>query len=198
MKKIEFKNFLDQLSDKDAAKLIATIQNIETYGLIISERQQWIKKLESNLYEIRSQRSSNIQRALYWTKYVITNSFTKKSQKTPESEKRLPVIDVISSSDKRRSIMSKMDEYIIERNKSNSGFAQLVEQENINLEASVKVRELRENMGMSQREFAKLVGKPQSTIARIENGSMNVSTKVLSEIAQATHRRLTINFSPAF
>ena len=197
MKKIEFKNFLDQLSNKDAAKLIATIQNIKTYGLIISERQQWIKKLESNLYEIRSQRSSNIQRALYWTKYVITNSFTKKSQKTPESEKRLPVIDVISSSDKRRSIMSKMDEYIIERNKSNSGFAQLVEQENINLEVSVKVRELRENMGMSQREFAKLVGKPQSTIARIENGSMNVSTKVLSEIAQATHRRLTINFSPA-
>ena len=94
--------------------------------------------------------------------------------------------------------MNKMDEYIIERDKSNSGFAQLVEQENINLEASVKVRELRKNMGMSQREFAKLVGKPQSTIARIENGSMNVSTKVLSEIAQATHRRLTINFSPAF
>ena len=47
--------------------------------------------------------------------------------------------------------MSKMDEYIIERNKSNSGFAQLVEQENINLEVSVKVRELRKNMGMSQR-----------------------------------------------
>ena len=145
----EFKNFLDQLSDKDAAKLIATIQNIETYGLIISERQQWIKKIESNLYEIRSQRSSNIQRAIYFqvqgTKYVITNAFTKKSQKTPESKKRLPVIDVISSSDKRRSIiMSKMDEYIIERNKSNSGFAQLVEQENINLEASVKVRELSE------------------------------------------------------
>ena len=91
--------------------------------------------------------------------------------------------------------MSKMDEYIIERNKSNSGFAQLVEQENINSEVSVKVRELRKNMGMSQREFAKLVGKPQSTIARIENGSMNVSTKVLSEIAQATHRRLTITFS---
>ena len=89
----EFKNFLDQLSDKDAAKLIATIQNIETYGLIISERQQWIKKIESNLYEIRSQRSSNIQRAIYFqvqgTKYVITNAFTKKSQKTPESEKKI-------------------------------------------------------------------------------------------------------------
>lgn len=58
------------------------------------------------------------------------------------------------------------------------------------------VRELRENMGMSQRDFASLVGKPQSTIARIENGSMNASTKLLSEIAQATNQRLTIQFSP--
>lgn len=55
-----------------------------------------------------------------------------------------------------------------------------------------------ENMGMSQRAFAKLIGKPQSTIARIEIGSMNASTKVLSEIAQATNQRLTIQFSPAF
>ncbi|WP_281166141.1 helix-turn-helix domain-containing protein [Liquorilactobacillus sicerae] len=92
--------------------------------------------------------------------------------------------------------MSKIDEYVAERSKDNPGFAKLVEQENINLEVAVKVRDLRENMGMSQREFAALVGKPQSTIARIENGSMNASTKVLSEIAQATNQRLTIQFSP--
>ena len=42
----EFKQFLDQLPDKDAAKLIATIQNIENNGLIIAERQLWVKKLE--------------------------------------------------------------------------------------------------------------------------------------------------------
>jgi DNA-binding XRE family transcriptional regulator len=94
--------------------------------------------------------------------------------------------------------MSKIDEYIAERSKNNPDFAKLVEQENINLEVAVKVRDLRENMGMSQREFASLVGKPQSTIARIENGSMNASTKVLSEIAQATNQRLTIQFSPVF
>ena len=75
-------------------------------------------------------------------------------------------------------------------------FAKIVEQENINLEVAVKVRDLRENMGMSQRAFANLIGKPQSTIARIENGSMNASTKVLSEIAQATNQRLTIQFMP--
>jgi len=94
--------------------------------------------------------------------------------------------------------MSKIDEYVAERSKNNPDFAKLVEQENINLEVAVKVRDLRENMGMSQRAFASLIGKPQSTIARIENGSMNASTQVLSEIAPATNQRLTIQFSPAF
>ncbi|KRL40937.1 MAG: helix-turn-helix transcriptional regulator [Liquorilactobacillus nagelii] len=94
--------------------------------------------------------------------------------------------------------MSKIDEYVAERSKNNPDFAKLVEQENINLEVAVKVRDLRESMGMSQREFADLIGKPQSTIARIENGSMNASTKILSEIAQATNQRLTIQFNPTF
>ena len=89
----EFKQFLDQLPDKDAAKLIATIQNIENNGLIIAERQLWVKKLENNLYEIRSKRASNIRRAIYFqvqgSQYLITNAFTKKTQKTPESEKKI-------------------------------------------------------------------------------------------------------------
>ena len=92
--------------------------------------------------------------------------------------------------------MSKIDAYVTERSKNNPDFAKLVEQENINLEVAVKVRDLRENMGMSQRAFASLIGKPQSTIARIENGSMNASTRVLSEIAQVTNQRLTIQFMP--
>ena len=92
--------------------------------------------------------------------------------------------------------MSKIDAYVTERSKNNPDFAKLVEQENINLEVAVKVRDLRENMGMSQRAFASLIGKPQSTIARIENGSMSASTRVLSEIAQATNQRLTIQFMP--
>ena len=94
--------------------------------------------------------------------------------------------------------MSKLDAYVAERSKKNPKFSQIVEQENINLEVAVKVHDLRENMGLSQREFATLIGKPQSTIARIENGSMNDSTKMLSEIAQATNQRLTIQFNSTF
>ena len=44
----EFKQFLDQLPDKDAAKLIATIQNIENNGLIIAERQLWVANYKFN------------------------------------------------------------------------------------------------------------------------------------------------------
>lgn len=86
----EFEHFLDCLPDKDAAKLVSTIQKIEEYGLSVAVRQEWVKKLDKNLYEIRSKRSTNIQRALYFqvvdTKYVITHGFTKKTQKTPPSE----------------------------------------------------------------------------------------------------------------
>ena len=52
--------------------------------------------------------------------------------------------------------MSKLDAYVAERSKKNPKFSQIVEQENINLEVAVKVHDLRENMGLSQREFATL------------------------------------------
>ncbi|OJG76409.1 hypothetical protein RV10_GL003737 [Enterococcus pallens] len=47
---------------------------------------------------------------------------------------------------------------------------------------------------MTQRELAEKVGKPQSTIARIENGSMNVSFNVLYEIATSVGKEVTIGF----
>jgi len=92
--------------------------------------------------------------------------------------------------------MSKIDDYIAKRSAKDPNFGRLVEQESINLDVAVKVRDLRDELGMSQREFAGLIGKPQSTVARIESGSMNASTKLLSEIAQATHQQLRIQFIP--
>ena len=96
----EFEQFLDQLPDKDAAKLIATIQNIENNGLLVAERQLWVKKLENNLYEIRSKRASNIQRAIYFkvkgSQYIITNAFTKKRKRHLKMKNRSLGIDAVS------------------------------------------------------------------------------------------------------
>ncbi|WEV71666.1 helix-turn-helix transcriptional regulator [Lactobacillus sp. ESL0785] len=74
----------------------------------------------------------------------------------------------------------------INRGKRDLEFAKEVAQDNINFEVAVQVRDLRDSLGLAQIKFAKLVNKLQSTIARIESGSMNASTKLLSEIAQAT------------
>ncbi|MEX5938172.1 type II toxin-antitoxin system RelE/ParE family toxin [Mammaliicoccus sciuri] len=51
---------------------------------------KWVKKLENNLYGIRSKRDNNIQRVIYFrvvdNRYVITHSFTKKQQKISKKE----------------------------------------------------------------------------------------------------------------
>ncbi|CAM3086913.1 DNA-binding transcriptional regulator, XRE-family HTH domain [Lactobacillus bombicola] len=93
--------------------------------------------------------------------------------------------------------MSKIDDYISKRSQDSSEFAQAVTQYNINLEVAVQVKQLRDSLGLTQRKFANLVNKPQSTIARIENGSFNASTMLLSEIAQAVNRKVKIESTHA-
>lgn len=56
------------------------------------------------------------------------------------------------------------------------------------------IRGLREELQLSQRQFAKLVGKPHSTIARIENGSMSPTVSLLQEIASSAGKELKITF----
>ena len=63
---------------------------IEEAGILVAIQLEWVKKLDSEINEIRSKVSSNIQRALYFhvknNQYIITHGFTKKTQKTPIKE----------------------------------------------------------------------------------------------------------------
>lgn len=56
------------------------------------------------------------------------------------------------------------------------------------------VKNLRLELGLSQTEFAKRVGKPQSTIARIETRAVLPTIKLLREIATMVGKRLEIEF----
>jgi len=86
----EFIQFLEKLPEKDRQKLIALIKIIEEHGITTASKMQWIKKLENDLYEIRSKQGSDIQRAIYFQikndYYYIAHGFTKKTQKTPKRE----------------------------------------------------------------------------------------------------------------
>lgn len=86
----EFLEFLEKLPKKDQDKLLAVIHNVEVHGLLVARKMKWVKKLEDNLFELRSELGNNIQRALYfhWTgsRFIITHGFSKKSQKTPSKE----------------------------------------------------------------------------------------------------------------
>ncbi|SKA09150.1 Phage derived protein Gp49-like [Pilibacter termitis] len=74
----------------DRVKLLATIEATEQNGLLIARKQKWVRKLDDNLYELRSKVATNIQRAIYFhvedNQYKITHGFTKKTQKTPPKE----------------------------------------------------------------------------------------------------------------
>ncbi|HAT55451.1 MAG TPA: type II toxin-antitoxin system RelE/ParE family toxin [Lactobacillus sp.] len=87
---LEFQAFLDSLMVRDKIRLLARINQIEVSGMQVAISKKWVKKIESNLFEIRSQVGSNIQRALYFhnigNQYLILTGFTKKTQKTPRHE----------------------------------------------------------------------------------------------------------------
>lgn len=88
--------------------------------------------------------------------------------------------------------MSKIQEFINKDIEKHPKLKKEYEQVDLNLDAAVLVRDMREDLGMTQKEFAKYVGKPQSTIGRIEAGSMNVSIGLLNEIANHANRKIKL------
>ncbi|MDR1567637.1 MAG: type II toxin-antitoxin system RelE/ParE family toxin [Streptococcaceae bacterium] len=87
---IPFEDFLKSLPKKDMIKFLGIIQDTEDFGLSVAIRMKWVKKLDDNLFELRSKRSSNIQRAIYFhyydDRFIITHGFTKKTQNTSRKE----------------------------------------------------------------------------------------------------------------
>lgn len=87
---VEFDNFLDSLLPKEKAKLMALIERIEQYGFEVSQKMKWTKKLEDNLYEIRSEFGGNHSRGIYFHYqngvFIITNGFRKKLTKHPKEK----------------------------------------------------------------------------------------------------------------
>lgn len=88
--KNEFIEFYNTLTTKEQQKLLAVIKQVEEHGLLVASKMKWTKKLQDNLFELRSGTGGNIQRVIYFhaveSRYIITHGFVKKQQKTPKKE----------------------------------------------------------------------------------------------------------------
>lgn len=80
--------YVNSLDSKLKSKTIRAIDYLEIYGNKISP--PYSKKLVDGIYELRVKFSSDIVRIIYFFYkdriIVLTNGFTKKSQKTPKKE----------------------------------------------------------------------------------------------------------------
>jgi len=61
-------------------------------------------------------------------------------------------------------------------------------------DVSLELNGLRADLDMTQTEFGRLVGVPQSTVARLESGQQNPSVGMLQRIAKATGTELVVEF----
>ncbi len=82
--------FIQQLPKKDQAKVIYVIDLLSQFGITLRHPHSKALQGYPNLYELRVQLASNIQRIFYChfdeKTFVMLHGFTKKTQKTPSRE----------------------------------------------------------------------------------------------------------------
>lgn len=124
---------------------------------------------------------------------TATNKFLKYIEKgiADKNANKTTVKLIVSGEDK---VPNSIGEYIKQKSAINPDFKRKVDEHNTRLAAAIAVQNLRESLDLTQREFAELVHKPQSTIARIELGSTNVKMSTLREIGEQTNKKLVIKF----
>ena len=90
--------------------------------------------------------------------------------------------------------MSKVSELIKEKSQKSEAFRVAYEDETVKLNMADLVYNLRQQTGLNQTAFAKKVEKSRSTIARIENGTMEPSIHLLVDIAGKLGKKMEIKF----
>lgn len=79
----------------------------------------------------------------------------------------------------------------------NQYLKELVEEERINFQAALAIREARKKASLTQAQLAKEIGTTQSVIARLEDADYRGhALKMLEHIAEALGRRVEIRFRP--
>ncbi len=77
----------------------------------------------------------------------------------------------------------------------NPEFRKYYEKETMFLKIAYEIVKLRHKLGLSQKDFAKLVGTTQQVISRLESGTYTGYTlKTLEKLAKAINTKIVISF----
>ena len=163
--------YLDSLNPKLLAKTIRTIDLLENNGT--SLRAPYSKPIGNGVFELRAKQGSDITRIMYFffigNKAVLTNGFTKKTQRTPKSEIELAKK---YKADYERRQKNELPEYDL-------------------IQAMIDAR-ISENL--TQKELSERTGITQADISRIENGTRNPSLAMLKRLAEGLGMQLRLEF----
>ncbi|MDR1017136.1 MAG: helix-turn-helix transcriptional regulator [Lachnospiraceae bacterium] len=88
--------------------------------------------------------------------------------------------------------MSWTDEMIDKYRKQDPNFDITFNEEKVKLELEYSLMKAREEKGFSQRELAKKMNKPQSTVVRLENGQTDPKLSTIFSIARALGKKVKI------
>ena len=76
-----------------------------------------------------------------------------------------------------------LDNYLKKRMKKSEEFRKSYTEEELKLEIASKIKQMRDELQMTQVQFAEYVGVHRSTISKIESRDHNVSLTMLNSIA---------------
>ena len=85
---VPFESFMDSIEPKMRAKILRDLDLLEAFGPAL--RGPYSKKLNDDIFELRSISGKNISRTLYFfdtgQTIVVTHGFVKKQRKTPRNQ----------------------------------------------------------------------------------------------------------------
>lgn len=76
-----------------------------------------------------------------------------------------------------------LENYLKKRMLKSEEFKKSYTEEGLKIEIALKIKQIREDLQMTQQEFAEYVGVHRSTISKIESRDLNVSLVMLNSIA---------------
>lgn len=91
--------------------------------------------------------------------------------------------------------MSFVRDYVKHRSKADPEFKRAWEQGALEREIAKQLIGIRLELGMTQEQFAALVGVKQSFLSRLENGEQNITIETLQKLAERAGANVNISIS---